>query len=149
MLSIRQAVKTALGASFSVTHQASPVTVNVIDAGAGDASYPLPIVAIVSEFGASEFASIGAGAVRNDTSCDLDIQTQDDDNVSGAVLLVDIHSKVESLIRAVEKTLGASYASLVADFRDFPPQAQAGEGGSVFFVYRRVLTVRAVNYQAY
>lgn len=148
MLALRSALKAALGSSFSVTH-AGPagsvsVTVGVGDALQDDAALALPCVFVVSQVGSADGANIGGGAVRNDAFCDLSIETLDGDEWDGPLLLDDIHAKVETLIRAVEKTLGSSYYSLVSSYRDFPPEAVAGVP-----VYRRVVTVRAVNYQSY
>lgn len=143
MLTIREALKTVLGASLSVTHQGNPVTVAVIDAGRGEQGL-LPLVAFMSEFGISDPSNIGGGAVDNDVRCDLEIQAIDSDSINGPLLITDTHSKIEQLIRAAEKTTGTSFYTYISTFRDFPPHFVRG-----YPVYRRVLTVRAWNLQSY
>jgi hypothetical protein len=147
VLDLREALKTTLGASFTVNHTgpggAVVVTVSVIDAGRGDEA-ALPLVAIMSQAGTGTPSNIGGKAVRNDAFCDLSIETLDADDVYGPTLLKDIHAKVETLIRAAEKTLGSSYYSLVSSYRDMAPSLVGAA-----HVYRRLVTVRAVNYEAY
>jgi hypothetical protein len=143
MLSIRQALKTALGASFSVTHQGSPVSIPVVDAGRG-AMTTLPCVAVQSEFGVSEASNIGGGAVYNETRCDIEVHVLESDTINGPLLVTEIHSKVEELVRAVEKTLSTSYYSLISTHRDLPAQFVRG-----FPVFRRVITVSARDLQKY
>lgn len=143
MLNLRQALKTVLGASFSVTHQGNPVTVLVGDAGSGDEK-ALPAVFVISQVGVGAPANIGGGAARNEAFCDLLIQTLDSDTIDGARLLDDIHQKVEDLVRAVEKTVGGSYYTYVSSYRDAAPQAIAG-----LFAYTRTIMVRGTNYDSY
>lgn len=147
MLSLRAAIKAALGSSFNVTH-AGPagsvtVTVPVVDAGIGDET-ALPCVAIMSEFGASKPSNIGGHAAENESYCDLDIAALDADTINGGVILADIHSKIETLLRAVEASLGSSYFSNVSAYRDLRPQDVRG-----YHVYRRTVTVRGINFESY
>lgn len=148
MLDIREALKTALGASFTVNHAgrngAVVVTVAVADAGGGDAAL-LPAVFFTAQVGTSENQNIGGRAVRNDAFCDLTVETLDSDDWYGSLLQKDIAEKIETVVRVVEKTLGSSYHSLVASYRDIP----AGYNAGGFPVYRRIITVRGVNYEAY
>lgn len=147
MLDLREALKTALGASFDVNHAgrsgAVVVSIPVGDAGGGD-ELALPAVFVLSQAGTSTNENIGGRAVRNDTFCDVSIEALDSDTVYGPKLVKDIHEKIEALVRAVEKTLGTSYHSLVSTYRDFPPAIVGG-----YPVYRRILTVRGVSYESY
>lgn len=150
MMSLRAALKAALGASFNVTHT-SPTTGNpvvvavpVVDAGRDDET-PLPAVFIHSEFGSADPSNIGGGGAFNFGAIDIHIQAVDDTDWDGSTLIVDIHRKVRDLVRSAEKTFGDAHFAIAANYRDLPPTPQ--EGGP--YSYTRIVTVRATNVEAY
>jgi hypothetical protein len=147
VLDLRQALKTVLGDTFSVTHAGYggnvSVTVSVGIAGIGD-GLPFPAVWLSSEYGNSQGSNIGGGGAENEAFCDIIAQAAETDTINAPKLIRDIHAKVEELVRAAEKTTGASFWTNVSAFRDQP----VSYAGAVP-IYTRVLTVRGVNLQKY
>ena len=143
MLDLRSAISGALGATFTVTHQGGPVTINVGIEGQDDET-ALPCVFIAMQAGTSNPSNIGGGGAENRTFCDLLLMALDSDDIDGATLITDIHSAVETTLRAVEKSLGASFYSHISTFRD---RAAHHVGGVI--VYERTLTIHGQNFQSY
>lgn len=145
-LLLRAALRSALGASFNVTHQGNAISVSVANAGKDDET-PLPAVFLHSQFGTGDPSNVSGGGSANAAAIDLHIQTLDDpaNAWDGALMLDDIHLALEALLRAHEKNLGASFFSWAASYRDLPPVAE--QGG--YYSYTRIVTVRATNVEAY
>lgn len=147
MLTLRQSLKTLLGSSFTVSHAGLAgtvsVTVNAGLAGVGD-GLPFPAAWLSTEYGTSTGSNVGGGGAENETFCDIIIQAIGSDAWDAPKLVEDIHSKVEELVRAAEKTTGTSFWTHVSAFRDQPVSFAGGVP-----IYTRVLTVRGINLQKY
>lgn len=130
VLALRGALRTALGASLSVSHTCTDnvvrnVTVPIVDQGtvAGEET-PFPVVQFVGAVGNTENTDIGGGSVHNEDYVDLHILVNEDPNglYNAPRLVEDVYAALVSAINAVRKSVGSSYFTLATHYRDFPPR---------------------------